>query len=207
MIQANWWDAIAEYQTCLKLEPGNPAAELGLATAYWKAGQADDAVAPLETVLRRLPADPEANGIMADILVRRGEFEQAKPYARKALEGNPGLTQTRFAMARIYLAEHKPEPAIAELQRALPADPDGTYHYLLSRALKVRRSRPGGSRRARPVQTPPHRLACWFQSLGESAFRLLAGRPGSAASYFPFGCILNQLSCDPCWFSRFWGRA
>lgn len=128
-------EAIDEYKIALKLSTDNTPAELGLATMYWKANESEDAVPLLKRVLAKLPYDAEANGIMAEILVRRGEFEAATPYAKRALDGNPGLMQVRFALAKIYLAKNQPEPAILELQKAAPADPDGSYHYLLHRAL------------------------------------------------------------------------
>ena len=130
-------DAVNEYQTLLRLSPDDPAVELGLATTYWKAGEIDNAVPALEKVLRKLPDDPEANGIMAEILVRRGDFKGGAPYAKKALKGNPELLQVRFALAKIYLSENQPDLAIAELKMAVAADPDGTYHYLLHRALEM----------------------------------------------------------------------
>jgi predicted Zn-dependent protease len=73
---------------------------------------------------------------MAQILVRRGEFKEAAPYAVTALRGNPSLLQVRLVMAKIYLAENRTDIAIEELEKAAPADPDGSYHYLLHRVLK-----------------------------------------------------------------------
>ncbi len=129
-------EAIAEYEAILRASPDYPPAELGLATTYWKGGEVEKAIEPLGKVLSRSPDDGEANAIMAQILARRGEFKQAAPYAARALRGNPALLQVRFVMAKIYLAENRTDIAIAELEKAAPADTDGSYHYLLHRVLK-----------------------------------------------------------------------
>jgi tetratricopeptide (TPR) repeat protein len=130
-------EAIGEYQTLLRLSPDDPAAELGLATTYWKSAEIENAIPLIEKVLRKLPADPEANGIMAQILVKTGEFHAAAPYAITALKGNPELIQVRLALAKIHLSENRPEQALAVLKRPAPNDPDGSYYYLLYRAMKM----------------------------------------------------------------------
>jgi len=129
-------EAVAEYETVLRLSPKNAAANLGLATTYWKSGDPEKAIPHLEVVLRELPEDAETNGIMANILVRRGDFTKALPFARKALAANPDLAQVRFSLAKIYVEQGQTENAVRELSKIATIDPDGTYHYLLARALK-----------------------------------------------------------------------
>jgi tetratricopeptide (TPR) repeat protein len=129
-------DALSEYQAILRISPEDPAASLGLATTYWKSGDVEPAVPYLNSVLSRFPEDAEANGIMANILVHRGAFHEALPYARKALAGNPNLAQVRASLAKIYLEQKRPESAVRELSRIAPVDPDGSYHFLMARALR-----------------------------------------------------------------------
>lgn len=128
--------AVAEYQTALKLDPHMDAANLGLATAYWKRRQFDDALPLLKHVLTSAPRDPEANGMMADILQQDGEYEQARRHAEIALAGNPDLIETYLVLARIDMATSHPERAVQDLQSILGADKRGAYHYLLYRAYK-----------------------------------------------------------------------
>jgi tetratricopeptide (TPR) repeat protein len=130
-------EAIAEYQAAMRLDPGMEAAYLGLATQYWKQYQFDQALPLLKKVLLRSPKDPQANAMMADILEHDGELNGAEVYADKALAGNPDLIQTRVVLARIYLAKQQPKLAIAELQKVISADPDGSYHFLLYRAYRA----------------------------------------------------------------------
>lgn len=129
-------EALTEYETALRLAPEDAAANLGLATTYWKTGDPERAVPYLETVLKRLPNDAEANGIMANVLVRRGDFSEALPFAQKALAGNPNLAQVRFSLAKIYMEQGQINKAIGEVRKITAVDPDGTYHFLLARALR-----------------------------------------------------------------------
>jgi predicted Zn-dependent protease len=127
-------EAVPEYQAAIKLDPGLDAAYLGLASGYWKARQFDDARPLLQRILEKTPRDADANGMLADILQHDGNENEAKRRAEIALAANPDLIETRVVLARIYLGNHQPQLAIAELRRVLPADPDGSYHFLLYRA-------------------------------------------------------------------------
>ncbi len=128
--------AVSEYQEALKLDPNLNAADLGLASAYWKQRQFDRALPLLKQVLRKSPKDADANGMMADISEHNGENDQAERYAEAALAANPELIQTRVVLARVYLAKRKAKLAIAELRKVEDADPDGSYHFLLYRAYR-----------------------------------------------------------------------
>jgi tetratricopeptide (TPR) repeat protein len=129
-------DALPEYQTTIRLDPTLTGAYLGLATEYWKQRQFDQALPLLQKVLARSPKDPEANGIMADITQHNGDNTAAKRYATVALSGNPDLIETHVVLARVYLATGQPTSAVQELKKAVAADPDGSYHFLLYRAYK-----------------------------------------------------------------------
>ena len=129
-------EAVPEYQSALKLDPTLDAAYLGLATGYWKARQFDQATPLLSHVLDRAPRDAEANGMLADILQHAGNDVEARRHAELALTVNPNLIETRIVLARIYLAKQQPRLAVAEIERVLPADPDGSYHFLLYRAYR-----------------------------------------------------------------------
>lgn len=129
-------EAVAEYQTALRLDPRLLGAYLGLASLYWKQREFDEALPLLQQVLQRSPRDPEANGMMADIAEHAGKNAEAEEYATVALAGNPDLIQTRVVLARVYVAKQEPRRAIIELTKVIGADPDGSYHFLLYRAYR-----------------------------------------------------------------------
>ncbi|MDQ2839938.1 MAG: tetratricopeptide repeat protein [Acidobacteriota bacterium] len=127
-------EAVPEYQAALKLDPHLDAAYLGLASEYWKQRQFDQALPLLRYLLERSPRDPETNAMMADISEHNGDMPSAQRFAQTALAGNPDLIETHVVLARVYLSEKRPELAIDELRKVIFADPDGSYHFLLSRA-------------------------------------------------------------------------
>lgn len=129
-------EAAPEYESAIKLDPQLEAAYLGLASQHWKQREFDQALPLLKHVLLKSPKDPEANGMMADILQHNGDDAGAKRYAEVALAGNPDLIETRVVLARVYVARREPKQAIAELQKVISADPDGSYHFLLYRAYR-----------------------------------------------------------------------
>ncbi len=130
-------DAVPEFEAAIKQDPKLDAAYLGLATAYWRQGQFQDALPLLKRIVASSPKDPEANAMLADILEHDGQNAVAKQHAGIALGGNPDLIQAHVVLGRIYLAENQPKLAVAELQKVLAADPDGSYHFLLFRAYKA----------------------------------------------------------------------
>ena len=129
-------EALPEYQTAIHLDPTLDGAYLGLATEYWKQRQFEEATPLLRKILAKSPKDPEANGMMADILQHNGDNAGAKRLATTALAGNPELIETHVVLARVYLASAQPKLAAEELKKVMPADPDGSYHFLLYRAYK-----------------------------------------------------------------------
>jgi tetratricopeptide (TPR) repeat protein len=130
-------DAVREYQTTINLAPNLDGAYIGLASLYWKQRQFEQARPLLEKILAKSPADPEANGMMADILQHDNKDDDAERHAKLALSGNPNLIETHVVLARIYVDRQQPALAIAELQKVIKADPDGSYHFLLYRAYKM----------------------------------------------------------------------
>jgi len=129
-------EAVPEYQIAMKLDPRLEAAYLGLATQYWKERQFDQALPLLKHVLLNSPKDPEANGMLADILQHNGDNTGAQRHAEIALAGNSSLIETRVVLARVYVARQESKRAIAELQKVIATDPDGSYHFLLYRAYR-----------------------------------------------------------------------
>lgn len=127
-------EAVLEYNAAIKLDPQLEAAYVGLATEYWKQSQYDQALSLMKHVLQNSPNDPEANSITADILERNGDVTGAEQRAKTALAGNPELIQTHVVLASVYLRKQQPKLAIAELNKVISADPDGSYHFLLYRA-------------------------------------------------------------------------
>jgi len=70
-------DAIARYESMMRIDPGNDALKRQLAETYSKAGRQDEAVALLESMHEVRPDDPDVSLVLAEMYVDRGEIAKA----------------------------------------------------------------------------------------------------------------------------------
>jgi tetratricopeptide (TPR) repeat protein len=130
-------DAEAEYQKALALEPGNPAAMLGLASAYMSDNSIDKAMETARTALERTPQDPEINMVLAETMVAKGQFVEAEPFLMKSLNVKPQLRGHVHALiGKVDAETGKPDEAISQLKMGESGDEDGSIHYLLARLYR-----------------------------------------------------------------------
>jgi Flp pilus assembly protein TadD len=130
-------DAQTEYLMALKLSPENPAALLGVATAYLSNGNFPAAAEAALSALSKRPDDPDINVLMAEVEIGRHEYASALPYLEKSLHTNPkALPAVHALIGRVYAETDKTPEAIQELKLAAPRDEDGSIHYLLARLYR-----------------------------------------------------------------------
>ncbi|HEX4757874.1 MAG TPA: tetratricopeptide repeat protein [Terracidiphilus sp.] len=130
-------DAQAEYQKALDLEPGNPAAMLGLALAYLSNNNMDKAMETARTALQVSPQDPELNMVVAEAMVVRNQFAEAEPYLMKSLNVKPQLVGHVHALiGKVYAETGRTSDAISQLKMGESSDENGSIHYLLARLYR-----------------------------------------------------------------------
>lgn len=130
-------DAQNEYGKALALAPDDPAAMLGLATAYLNNNdmkQADEAV---QAALAHSPEDPQLNVIMAEVLIARHDYQGSEPYLAKALHGKPQMQASVHALfGKVYAETGRDQEAIKELKLGAASDVDGSLQYQLARIYR-----------------------------------------------------------------------
>ena len=130
-------DAQVEFQKALALEPGNPAAMLGSATAYLSNNNMDKAMETARTALERSPQDPELNMIVAETMVANNWFAEADPYLLKSLNVKPQLLgHVHALMGKAYSETGRTKEAIEQLKMAESSDETGSIHYLLAQLYR-----------------------------------------------------------------------
>jgi tetratricopeptide (TPR) repeat protein len=130
-------DALAEYQKALDLEPGNPAAMLGLALAYLSNNNMDKAMETARTALQRSPQDAELNMVVAEAMVARNQFAEAEPYLMKSLKVKPQmLGHVHALIGKVYAETGRTNEAISQLKMGESSDENGSIHYLLARLYR-----------------------------------------------------------------------
>ncbi len=81
---------------------------------------------PLERSLEIRPDLAEAHYEIARSLWGLGKWQAAEPHVRQAIELNPDYAGPHALMGNIYIQRNDPEAALAEFQKCLELDPDGS---------------------------------------------------------------------------------
>lgn len=87
-------DAVELYKEGLRLKPGEPTFELGLAEAFAKGGRNNEALALLEGMQNPLP---KAHLLRARLLMREGSLDAARSAYRRALDDDPALEDSELS--------------------------------------------------------------------------------------------------------------
>lgn len=130
-------DAAAEYQKALALTPGDPAALLGLASAYFGNAQIQQTIDTAQLALNKTPDDPELNLLMGEALIARHQFAAAEPFLQQALHAKPQiLPHVHALLGQVYADAGKDQQAIEQFHLGIDTDQDGTLHYQLARLYR-----------------------------------------------------------------------
>lgn len=131
-------EAQSEYSKALDLAPGDPAAMLGLATAYLEDGKIDKALETTRTALVRSPDDPELDLVTAEAMLEQNDFSHAEPFLAKSMaHAKPQVIPHIHALlGKVYAETGRTQDAIRELTLGASSDVDGTIQYQLARLYR-----------------------------------------------------------------------
>lgn len=130
-------DAQAEYQRALAITPNDPAALLGLASAYLGNDNLEKTIQTVQLGLKQAPDDAELNLLMGEALVSRHQYADAEPFLLKALTAKPQmLPHVHALLGQVYAEGGKTQQAIEQLKLGLSSDQDGSLHYQLARLYR-----------------------------------------------------------------------
>jgi tetratricopeptide (TPR) repeat protein len=130
-------DSEAEYNEALTIAPSDPAALLGLATAYLSNNSTQKAIETARIALERAPEDPALNLIVAEALVSKSQFAEAEPFLKKSLSAKPQmLGHVHAVLGKVYAETGRTKEAIEQLKMGASGDETGSIHYLLARLYR-----------------------------------------------------------------------
>lgn len=130
-------DAEAECEKALAIKPGDPAAMLGLASAYLNNRNSKGAMELAAKALEQSPDDPELNLIMGEALINQREYQASEPFLFKSLKCKPQMIPRIHALiGKAYAETGKPKEAIEQLKLGESSDVDGSVQYLLIRLYR-----------------------------------------------------------------------
>lgn len=130
-------DAQDEYRKALAIAPSDPAAMLGLASAFLSNRNPKGAMALAQSALASRPDDPELNLIVGQALLDLRDYAGAEPYLKKSLNAKPQmLPRVHALIGKAYAETGRTQEAIAELNLGAASDEDGAIQYLLARLYR-----------------------------------------------------------------------
>ncbi len=130
-------DAEVEYQNALTITPNDPAALIGLASAYFGNGDVEKTKETAQLALNQTPDDPELNLLMAEALISIYRFDDAEPFLLKALNAKPQmLPHVHALLGEVYGHDGKTQQAIDQILLGIQTDEDGSLHYQLARLYR-----------------------------------------------------------------------
>jgi TolB-like protein/Tfp pilus assembly protein PilF len=113
----DWAGADICYRRALALEPGNAPVIRSAGGLAATLGRLDEALTLHRRAVELDPLSAAGRLNLGTYAYYAGHFEEAVAAFRKALELSPALPAAHHDLARVYLAQHRPQEALAEIQQ------------------------------------------------------------------------------------------
>ncbi len=123
-------EALAAYQTVLKIKPDKAAAYTNIGVVYYQAGKFDDAVQQMQKALEIDPADAETHYMLGATYVQQQKLDEAEKAFNKAIELKPDLAAAYTGLGNVQLARKNAAGAIDTLKKATELQPDQAEAWL-----------------------------------------------------------------------------
>jgi tetratricopeptide (TPR) repeat protein len=122
-------EAVAAYESAIRLDPGNWRYELNLGLAYKKMNQSEEALAAFSKAAELSPASFSANKETGEALAKVGRWDEARPFYEKAVALNPDDPDVHYNMGLCLSSLGEPEGALAQFREAVELKPDYAEAY------------------------------------------------------------------------------
>ena len=123
-------EALAAYQTALKIRPDKPAALTNIGVVYYQQGKFDDAVQQLQKALEIDPQDAETHYMLGATYVQQQKLDEAEKSFNTAIELKPDLAAAYTGLGNVQLARKNVDEAIKTLQEATSRQPNQAEAWL-----------------------------------------------------------------------------
>jgi tetratricopeptide (TPR) repeat protein len=124
--------AVASYETALKMEPHGVLAMVNQAMAYARMGETQKASDALQKALKVAPDNAAANLNLGLLKAEEGDLAAAEKHLRAALKADPQMAQAAYNLS-VILSTDRPDEALAFCRKAAEIRPDQPrYAYTLA---------------------------------------------------------------------------
>jgi tetratricopeptide (TPR) repeat protein len=115
-------DALAQFETAVRIEPTSPEAYGALALARKGQGRIDEAMRLYADALRSYPDDADTLNDLALTLLQMGRPAEAEPHLRLALRQRPENAEIRANLGALLVKRGRVDDGVRELREALGYD-------------------------------------------------------------------------------------
>jgi tetratricopeptide (TPR) repeat protein len=123
-------EALAAYQTVLKIKPDKAAAYTNIGVVYYQSGKFDDAVAQMTKALEIDPNDGDTYYMLGATYIQQQKLDDAEKAFTKAIELKPDLAAAYTGLGNVQLARKNFADATQTLQKATELQPDQAEAWL-----------------------------------------------------------------------------
>jgi Tfp pilus assembly protein PilF len=125
--------AIQNFMSALRYQPGYVEAHLNLASVYMEQGRMGEAADEIGQALHLAPRSDEALAKKGEWLVRQGEYNDALPYLQAAIKRNSANASAHYYMAVAQAARNELDAALQNLHTTLWLQPlNAPAHSLMA---------------------------------------------------------------------------
>jgi tetratricopeptide (TPR) repeat protein len=129
-------EAIAQFQTALRIDPGDAQAHYNLGGVYMQLHRLDDAIGEYEAAVRDAPRFAWAHDNLGTALIMAGRYPEALEQYAEAVQADPEHAQSRYNLANLLVRAGRLGDAIGEYQAAIRLAPEmADAHFNLAQAL------------------------------------------------------------------------
>ena len=133
--QNNLYEALAEYQSVLQIEPENLNALLGAANNFKTLGFKDEAVNIYKSAAEKHPDDVLANFNYGLLMQEANNLDVAKAHYEKVLAKNPNFLQTYYVLGLVYWDQGQKDKANELWEKFLTQSSDEVLKSEIRRLL------------------------------------------------------------------------
>ncbi len=133
--QNNLYEALAEYQSVLQVEPENLNALLGAANNFKTLGFKDEAVNIYKEAAEKHPDDVLANFNYGLLMQEANNLDAAKEHYERVLAKNPNFLQTYYVLGLVYWDQGQKDKANELWSKFLTQSSDETLKSEIRRIL------------------------------------------------------------------------
>lgn len=139
--QGKFDDAIGEYNTALRLQPGLRAAQGGLVSANLQAGRGGLASKAAEALLKATPNDPAIHNLAGLAAKQAGDYNAAKSHFMNAIKKDPAYIAAYLNLAELHLQFGENALAQARFQEVLKKQPKNASAFVgMGRLAEVQKN-------------------------------------------------------------------